>query len=62
MTLDEIIKGSDYRQKKEEVQGQSLGEPNVKMCKEWPEEAGGKAGVKQSTFRMSICVRCYCSY
>lgn len=62
MTLDEIIKGSDYRQKKDLVQGQSLGEPNVKMCKEWPEEVGGKTGVKQSAFRMSSCVRCYCRY
>lgn len=62
MTLDEIIKGSDYRLRKEEVQGHSLGEPNVKMCKEWPEEEGRKAGVKQSAFRMISCVRCYCSY
>lgn len=62
MTLDEIIKGGDYRQKKEEVQGQSLGEPNVKICKEWPEEVGEKTGLKQSAFRMISCIGCYCSY
>lgn len=50
MTLDEIIKGSDYRLRKEEVQGHSLGEPNVKMCKEWPEEEGRKAGSEAKCF------------
>lgn len=30
MKLDEIIKGSEYRQQKEEVQGLHHGEPNIK--------------------------------